>query len=186
MSIIQRSSQTRDLQLTRDCPAALIPLGETQVLKAGERVTLVQDSGLSTTVKSAGRLYRIANEDVDALGVQPSTLQFDNILPDQVNEEHIWQVLRQCYDPEINLNIVDLGLVYKMLCGKNSAGEWIIDLTMTLTAVGCGMGPMLLDDIQSHLEKIPHVGRVNLHLTFDPPWDKSRISEVGKVILGLD
>lgn len=155
------------------------------LLEAGEQLYLTQQLGLSFTVQHQYNLFRIAGEDGDAIGLEPVILTFDDVQPGAVNEAHIWQVLCRCYDPEISLNIVDLGLVYKALTYIRDDGENVVEITMTLTAAGCGMGPILMKDIEAQLYKVPNVDIVQITLVFDPPWNKSMISAAGKLTLGL-
>lgn len=165
----------------RDINALTVPDGRPVTIPEGTAVLLTQALGDSFTVNLHGNLARIEGADADALGKQATTLEFDNIDPSgAVNEEHIWQQLRTCYDPEIPVNIVDLGLVYACEINNND-----IHIKMTLTAPGCGMGGIIADEVKYKLQKIPNAGNVFVELVFDPPWNQSMLSETAKVELGM-
>ena len=128
----------------------------------------------------------VAGIDADAIGREP-VLPLS--LPENATEEDIekllWGQLKTCYDPEIPVNIVDLGLIYTCELNLNEAGDWIVDVAMTLTAPGCGMGDILVDDVRSKLELVPTISRVDVELTFDPPWNHSMMSEVARLETGM-
>ncbi|HVY52926.1 MAG TPA: putative Fe-S cluster assembly protein SufT [Gammaproteobacteria bacterium] len=172
------------IEITRDCEAALIPSGTKVSIKQGTLVMVTQSLGNSYTVYVNGNLARIAGKDGDALGLvvleEPDINEMVGTLEEKIDAQ-----LKTCFDPEIPVNIVDLGLVYNTVVTPLGKNEHHIDITMTLTAPGCGMGPVLVSDIQEKLRKIAGVTDVKVDLVFDPPWDRSKMSEVAKLQLGL-
>lgn len=169
--------------LNRDVDALLIPSGSPIYLQQGTEVMITQELGDAFTVNIYGNLARIDGKDADALGrnVKPA---FTELPPGMSLEDFIWEQLKTCYDPEIPVNIVDLGLIYG--CELNSVGEdFQVQIKMTLTAPACGMGPVLTADVQRKIAALPHVQSVTVDLVFDPPWDRSRISEAGQLQLGI-
>jgi probable FeS assembly SUF system protein SufT len=172
------------IEVKRDCEATLIPSGAKVSVKEGSFVMVTQALGNSYTVYLNGNLVRIAGKDGDALGLVILEEPDINEMPGTI-EEKIEAQLKTCYDPEIPVNIVDLGLIYEttvLPLGKNA---YQVSLTMTLTAPGCGMGPVLVTDIQEKLRAITGVTEVKVDLVFDPPWDRSKMSEAAKLQLGL-
>ena len=174
-------------ELKRDCTAVQIPAGTSITLPAGTPVTITQTLGGSFTVSAQGGLFRIVAQDADALGleVQPvsNTAASES---DAVDESMIWDTLRTCFDPEIPVNIVDLGLVYDMQLVKTPSGGSRVDVKMTLTAPGCGMGPAIAGDAQVKLLNLPGVDDAQVEVVWDPPWHHSMITEHGRKVLGLD
>jgi probable FeS assembly SUF system protein SufT len=175
--------------LTRDVEAALVPVGDRVVLKAGERATITQALGGSYSVVVGGNMYRIDGKDAEALGKQPLAQQSKQArvaaTRDEV-EESVWEALRTCYDPEIPVNIVELGLVYA--CDLHPVADpegWRIGLQMTLTAPGCGMGDYLSREVEQKLLAIPGVEQVDVELVWDPPWSRDRMSEAARLELGV-
>ena len=164
----------------------MIPSGDTVNIPAGTVGYITQSLGGSFTVFVDGNLFRIAGVDADAIGkepVEPPSLP-EGATDDDV-EKLVWDQLKTCYDPEIPLNIVDLGLVYRCDMSTNSDGERVVSVDMTLTAPGCGMGDILVDDVKSKLELVPTVTKVDVELTFDPPWNHSMMSEVARLETGM-
>lgn len=176
------------VELTRDCDAVRIPAGDSVVLPAGTAVDITQTLGGTYTVHANGGLYRIAAKDADALGLEaagdpsPETAA----IAMELNEELIWSTLRTCFDPEIPVNIVDLGLVYDMQVDKLPSGNNAVFVKMTLTAPGCGMGGVIAGDAQQKLLALPGVEEAQVEIVWDPPWHHSMISEQGRKVLGLD
>jgi probable FeS assembly SUF system protein SufT len=172
--------------LERDCPAVLIPAGDGVTLPAGTSGFLTQALGGSFTIYIEGNLFRIAGRDGDAIGKAPLTAPE---LPDDATEaeleDAVWQQLKTCYDPEIPINIVELGLVYECKVERSEAGGRIVTIKMTLTAPGCGMGDILAQDVREKVEMIPTVERANVELVFDPPWNRSMMSEEARLEAGL-
>jgi probable FeS assembly SUF system protein SufT len=178
--------------LTRDCEAIRIPSGETFTLPAGARVAITQALGGSFTVAlldGYGGLARITDSNADALGEQ-APAKTETAAPDvdqkaRVEEKSVWDQLKTCYDPEIPVNIVDLGLVYDCVVQQPEGQPANVQVKMTLTAPGCGMGPTIAAEARSKIETIPGVGEASVDLVWDPPWNQAMISEAGKMKLGL-
>jgi len=174
------------VKFERDAEVALIPEGQMVNLPAGTTGYLTQSLGGSFTVYVDGRLFRLAGDDADAIGREPPPRPQ---LPDDASDEDLEQVvfgqLKTVYDPEIPINIVDLGLVYDCDIHRNSGGGREIEIRMTLTAPGCGMGDFLVDDVRSRLKIIPTVERVDVELTFDPPWNQEMMSEAARLDTGM-
>ena len=175
--------------LSRDCPAILIPYGTPIELKKDSVVYITQSLGGNYTVNINGNLAQVSNRDADALGLdveQHSITSDGALLKDgSVDAAVIWQELRTCYDPEIPYNIVDLGLVYDCRISKLPAGGNKVDIVMTLTAPGCGMGEFLAADVKHKIQAIPGVTEVNVEMTFDPPWNQSMMTEAVRLELGM-
>ena len=176
--------------LTRDCPAIQIPAGNTIVLEAGVTVFITQSLGGSYTVATEMGLARISAQNADALGLEvaaaPAAAAATAGSTANVDDKQVWDQLKTCYDPEIPVNIVDLGLVYSMDVAPlpESAG-FKVNVAMTLTAPGCGMGPAIAEDARSKIVLVPGVSTADVRITWDPPWNQSMISEEGKMKLGL-
>ncbi len=183
--------QSRDRTLARATPAVQIPSGEPITLEAGAKVYVTQTLGGSYTVMTDFGLARIGGEHADALGdtappaaeVDTAAKTFDGSPPD---EEQLWSQLRQVYDPEIPVNIVDLGLVYSLeVQPRAETGGYSVNVQMTLTAPGCGMGPAIAEDAKGRLMLVPGVDDADVSLVWEPPWNQGMISEEGKMKLGL-
>jgi probable FeS assembly SUF system protein SufT len=174
--------------LTRDVEAAVVPVGTKVTLQKGERAYLAQSLGGSYTIVVNGNMFRLEGKDADALGIQaevkPAGGPAGPITPEQL-EKQVWDALKTCYDPEIPVNIVDLGLIYD--CHLTAVGEnsYRADVKMTLTAPGCGMGPMLAQDVQSKLLNLEPIDEANVELVWDPPWNQNMLTEAAKLQLGL-
>jgi probable FeS assembly SUF system protein SufT len=177
--------------LTRACDALLIPSGTPVTLREGEVVYITQALGGSFTVNISGNLARIDAKDADALGktavaVAESTPVAKAIVGDgTVSEEAVWAALRTCYDPEIPVNVVELGLIYVCTITPLETGGGRVDIQMTLTAPGCGMGPVLAVDVEQKMRALDNVMDVKVDVVFDPPWDRDRMSEAAQLQLGL-
>jgi len=171
--------------------AIRVPAGDSVTLPAGSYGYITQALGGSYTVFVEGNLFRIAGRDGDAIGKEPAPgLQLPDNADDEAVERLAWQQLRTCYDPEIPVNIVDLGLIYEvhLSANENHSGEnkqRCIAVKMTLTAPGCGMGDILIDDVRSKLELIPTVTQVEVELVFSPPWGRHMMSEAARLETGL-
>lgn len=175
------------IQLKRDCAAIQIPAGNVVTLPAGTSVNITQTLGGSYTVHAPGGLFRIGAQDADALGMELPLRESPLAVADQpADEQAIWDALRTCFDPEIPVNIVDLGLVYDMRLEKLPSGERQVDVKMTLTAPGCGMGPSIAGDAQVKLLNLPGIEEAHVEIVWDPPWHHSMITEAGRKVLGLD
>ena len=179
------SYQNEPVTFSRDCPAVLIPAGEPVTLPAGTTGFVTQALGGSFTVYIEGNLFRVAGIDGDAIGKEPL---LPPELPDDPTEADIeaavWQQLRTCYDPEIPINIVDLGLVYDCAIERGQHGR-IVKIKMTLTAPGCGMGDILAADVREKIEIVPTVEHADVELVFDPPWNQGMMSEEARLEAGL-
>jgi probable FeS assembly SUF system protein SufT len=179
-------SQNEPVTFVRDCSAVLIPAGERVTLPAGSSGFMTQALGGSFTIYIEGNLFRIAGRDGDAIGKEPLTAPD---VPDDATEADIesavWQQLRTCYDPEIPINIVELGLVYECRIERAESGNRVAKIKMTLTAPGCGMGEVLAQDVREKIEMIPTVERAEVELVFDPPWSQSMMSEEARLEAGL-
>jgi len=174
--------------LTRDCPATRIPSGEAIILEKGTNVFITQALGGSYTVATDFGLARIADEDAEALGLERMIAQAAPaaaVTDGPVDEKAVWDQLRTCYDPEIPVNIVDLGLVYDCVITPREASGAKVDVKMTLTAPGCGMGPTIAAEAKSKVLGVAGVGDAEVELVWDPPWNQAMISEAGKMKLGL-
>lgn len=176
----------REISLTRDCDAIQIPSGHPIVLPAGMEVVITQSLGGTYTVATPGGLARIELKDADALGLDPSAES-----PSAVEkitgptEEAIWSQLKTVFDPEIPVNVVDLGLIYDCHVDKKKNGSTSVLIRMTLTAPGCGMGPAIAADARQKILAIEGIDDADVELVWDPPWSQSMISEEGRMKLGL-
>lgn len=175
------------VELKRDCPAVQIPAGTATTLPAGTPVDITQTLGGSYTVHAQGGLFRIAAQDANALGLNAPAEDAQSAADaNPADEQAVWDALRTCFDPEIPVNIVDLGLVYDMELTKSPGGNSRVDVKMTLTAPGCGMGPAIAGDAQAKLLNLPGVEDAHVEIVWDPPWHHSMITEPGRKVLGLD
>jgi probable FeS assembly SUF system protein SufT len=175
-------------QLLRDCEAIRIPSGDVFTLPAGSRVFITQALGGSYTVETEQGLARISSENSDALGIEgaaPAATATPADVNVPVDDKSVWDQLRTCYDPEIPVNIVDLGLVYDCTVIPREGVGAKVDVKMTLTAPGCGMGPTIAAEARQKILSIPGVSEADVELVWDPPWNQAMISEVGKMKLGL-
>lgn len=177
------------ITLTRDVEAAIVPVGTKVTLQKGEQAHVTQSLGGTYTVVVNGNMFRIAGKDADALGLeaqaQTVSAPAGPVTQEQV-ERQVWDALKTCYDPEIPVNIVDLGLIYDCvvtpLAGSTS---YRVGVKMTLTAPGCGMGPMIAQDAQNKILSIEAVDEAEVEVVWDPPWNQSMLSEAAKLQLGL-
>ena len=172
--------------LERDGTAVIIPIGETVTLREGTPGVITQALGGSYTDYVEGNLFRIAGADADALGKVPEPPpDVPENATDRDIEEVIWNQLKTCYDPEIPVNIVDLGLIYRCDVTSLPDGQRRVDVDMTLTAPGCGMGEILVQDAQEKIAVIPTIVDVRVELVFDPPWNQTMMSEEARLQTGL-
>jgi probable FeS assembly SUF system protein SufT len=182
----------RTVELARDCETIQIPSGTPVTLPAGTPVDITQTLGGSYTVRAAGGLFRIAEQDAGALGLEAdpgssaSPAAGATAPAGPVDEQALWEALKTCYDPEIPVNIVDLGLVYDLHQTPVPGGGTRVDVKMTLTAPGCGMGATIAGDAQQKLLGLPGVEEAVVELVWDPPWHQSMITAEGRRILGLE
>jgi len=175
--------------LKREVEAAVVPVGTKVTLQAGETAYITQALGGTYTVVVNGNMFRISGSEADALGLEPAARPAAGTGKPQTREEleqEVWRVLKTCYDPEIPVNIVDLGLVYDcQVQPVAGAGTYRVDVKMTLTAPGCGMGPVIQQDAQNKVLSLENVEEVNVELVWDPPWSQTMMTEAAKLELGL-
>jgi probable FeS assembly SUF system protein SufT len=174
--------------LKRNVEAAIVPSGAKVTLMEGEHAQITQSLGGAYTVVVQGNMFRIEGRDADALGleVQKAPEVRTGAPPNaQQLEERVWDELKNCYDPEIPVNIVDLGLIYECKLAALGAESWRADVKMTLTAPGCGMGPVLQQDVSNRLLSIEGIDEANVDLVWDPPWNQGMMSEAARLQLGL-
>ena len=183
-----------ELILVRDTEATIIPAGETQLLLAGTRAVISQALGGTVTIRTDSGLFRLSSKNWDALGAaaqqelnsaaQEASLQTPNA---PFSEALVWEAMRGCFDPEIPVNIVDLGLIYDLQIAEPDAeGKHMVSIKMTLTAQGCGMGPVIAEDAKKNIELLSSVSNAQVEIVWDPPWTPHMISETGREQLGLD
>ncbi len=176
----------REVVLTkRECEARLVPAGTEIMIPKDTFVTITQALGGTFTVAVNGNLARVEGKDADALGKTVEFEDFETPADGSVNENQVWAALRQCYDPEIPVNVVDLGLIYNCETKQNDQGDHEVHITMTLTAPGCGMGPVIVEDVKRKVEQVPGVAAVLVELVFDPPWNNDMLSDEAKLELGM-
>ncbi len=182
------SRSSEPVRFERDCTAVMVPQGETVTLPAGSIGYITQALGGSWTVFVEGNLFRIAGKDADAIDKEPpAEIELADDAGDEDVEKLVWKQLRTCFDPEIPINVVDLGLVYdvEVKPHPDNSGKRLVEVRMTLTAPGCGMGEILVDDVRSKLELIPTVAEADVELVFDPPWTRDMMSEAARLETGM-
>jgi probable FeS assembly SUF system protein SufT len=179
------------ITLTRDVEAVLVPAGDKVTLAKGERAYIFQSLGDSHTVVVNGNTFRIDGKDADALGKEVAAkpaapaARADKPITQEELEKEAWESMRNCFDPEIPVNVVDLGLIYDLALTKLAENSFKADVKMTLTAPGCGMGPMIAQDVQNRLICLEGIDEANVELVWDPPWNQAMMSEAAKLQLGL-
>ena len=180
------SRTSEPVKFERDCAAVLVPQGEAVTLPAGSVGYITQSLGGSFTVFVEGNLFRISGEDADAIGKPPpEPLQLAEGAGDEEVEKLVWQQLRTCFDPEIPINVVELGLVYACDLEPMEDGRRKANIRMTLTAPGCGMGDILVEDVRTKIERVPTIAEADVELVFDPPWNQSMMSEAARLETGM-
>ena len=181
-----RSHENEAFVLSRNTTAVMVPSGDQIELQAGLSGFITQALGGSFTLYVEGNLYRLAGENADAIGKQVLT---PPELPPGATEDDIkalaWKQMRSCYDPEIPIDIVELGLIYECEVTANTDGTRNVAVKMTLTAPGCGMGEVLVQDVKEKIEIIPTVAEAKVELVFDPPWNQSMMSEAARLQTGM-
>lgn len=185
---------SQEFTLSRATSATIIPAGEERLLEAGTRAVISQALGGTVTIRTASGLYRIASKDWDALGASiQAELEAESRVGEVsrkgevFSEALVWEAMRQCFDPEIPVNIVDLGLIYDLrILPIADAEAHVVEVKMTLTAQGCGMGPVIADDARQRIEALEGVSEARVDIVWDPPWTPHMISEDGRAKLGLD
>lgn len=181
-----RGHENEPVVIHRDVRAVLVPSGVEVKLRSGQAGYITQALGGSFTVYVEGNLFRIAGEDADALGKE--VVRAPELPPDATTDdvrELVWKQLRTCFDPEIPINIVDLGLVYECEVTQNDDGSRTASIKMTLTAPGCGMGEILVADVKDKVERVPTLREARVELVFDPPWDQSMMSDAARLQTGM-
>ena len=181
-----RSHENEPFVVNREVKAVIVPAGVEVNLKPGQSGYITQALGGSFTVYMEGNLFRISGEDADAIGKEPVK---PPELPPNATENDVrelaWAQMRTCYDPEIPINIVELGLVYECKIERAPTGNRVAKVKMTLTAPGCGMGDILVDDVRDKIGRIPTVREARVELTFDPPWNQTMMSEEARLQTGM-
>jgi len=174
-------------KLARDCPATLIPAGDAVTLGAGTEVYITQDLGGNVTVRTDRGLFRIERENAAAIdGYAVGVAEERDATPGEFGEQTVWTTLRSCFDPEIPVNIVDLGLIYDLAITKTAGGGHEVEVKMTLTAQGCGMGPVIAEDARIKIQALPTVESARVHIVWDPIWTPHMISPEGRKALGME
>jgi probable FeS assembly SUF system protein SufT len=181
-----RSYENEPFVVNREVPAVVVPAGAEVTLRPGQAGYITQALGGSFTVYLEGNLFRIAGEHADAIGKEVAK---PPEIPANATDEDVrkvaWEQMRTCFDPEIPINIVDLGLVYECDVHRNEDSTRTVTVKMTLTAPGCGMGEVLVADVRDKIERIPTVRVADVELVFDPPWDRSMMSEAARLQTGM-
>lgn len=177
-----------EVTLTRNADAVMIPSGERVLIPVGAHATITQSLGGSyTLITDRGLMVRVSGKEVEAIGKTAENVaeakEGEELTPEKL-EELVWDQLKTCYDPEIPVNIVDLGLVYLCELQDGDDGK-TVKVKMTLTAPGCGMGPVLASDVKTKIEALPGVKQADVEVVFDPVWDRSMMSEAAKLQLGM-
>lgn len=172
--------------LTRNVTATVIPAGDVHTLSAGTEVFIVQTLGGNVTVRTDRGLFRVAAEDADALAGYIPAAVAAGPAPGSFSEQAVWEALKTCFDPEIPVNIVDLGLIYDLAVEDTPSGGKSLEVKMTLTAPGCGMGPVIAEDARRKISALPSVEQARVHIVWDPQWTPQMISETGRKALGIE
>ena len=194
LSVIARMNFNEELTLVRDTTATVIPAGEEQVLAAGTRAVISQALGGTVTIRTDSGLFRLSSKDWDALGAAAQTELKAAARAAEMEQgdepfcdDQVWEAMKGCFDPEIPVNIVDLGLIYDMqVVAPDADGKHAINVKMTLTAQGCGMGPVIADDAKTRIEALSGVSCAQVDIVWDPPWTPHMISDAGRQKLGLE
>ncbi len=165
-----------------DCKARLVPVGTPKIIPKGEFVTITQDLGGNFTITWRGNMYRIDGTDAGAIGRKSLVLSFEAPTDNNIDIEQVWEALRTVYDPEIPIDLVSLGLIYEV---NVEQAENSVNIDMTLTAPACGMGPVLVGDVEYRVNMVPNVESVKVNLVFDPPWSREMMSEEAQLEAGV-
>jgi len=166
----------------RECPGRLVPVGDLVIIPKDTFVTITQSAGGNYTVVHQGNMVRVDGVDADALGYEKLVLDFEDPGDGQVHEDLVWQALNTVFDPEIPVSLPSLGLIYEL--DINQAKKQVT-VKMTLTAPGCGMGPVLVGDVEQRVLQVPNVETVEVELVFDPPWSREMMSEDAQLETGM-
>jgi probable FeS assembly SUF system protein SufT len=177
-----------EIDFTRNCDVVHVPQGHTVRIEAGTPAVITQALGDSYTIEipTLGGLYRVAGKDADAIGQEPPLSQAEAERLGPIDKDHVLRALKNVYDPEIPVNVVDLGLIYDLELHPLGGGGTAISVQMTLTAAGCGMGQIIATDVKNRLEALPGVTTASVDVVWEPPWTPERISAAGRTKLGLD
>ena len=175
-------AEQRMVSTTRECPARLVPVGDPVTIPAHTFVTITQSLGGNYTVVYQGNMLRVDGIHADALGLEKFVLDFPPAKNTDIDEAQVWSALETVYDPEIPVNLKSLGLIYSL---KIDQQQKTVDVEMTLTAPGCGMGPVLVGDVELRVKLVPNVKDVNVNLVFDPPWQREMMSEEAQLETGM-
>lgn len=165
-----------------DCPARRVPDGTPLTIPKDTFVTITQALGGNYTVTYQGQMVRVDGTDAANLGLEPELLSFPAPEDDQIREEQVWEALKTVFDPEIPVDLVNLGLIYSVEIDQQSKR---VDISMTLTAPACGMGPVLVGDVEYRVRRVPNVETVKVDLVFDPPWSREMMSEEAQLETGM-
>ena len=168
----------------RECDGYLIPSGDKIKLKKGTKVKITQSLGGDFTLYVNGNLVKISGQDADVIGQNVKSVKKTETIQ-KFNEKYIWDILKTCYDPEIPVNIVDLGLIYDLTYTKKTQINYFINIKMTLTAPGCGMGPVIAQDVETKVNSLSFVGEVLVEVVWDPVWNQDMMTEEAKLKLGM-
>lgn len=174
--------QQKIVSTARDCMVRRVPNGDKQLIPSDEFVTITQDLGGNFTITWRGNMYRVDGTDADAIGRKPLKLEFTTPENDDIDEAQVYQALETVYDPEIPINLLSLGLIYKVALEQATK---TVHIDMTLTAPACGMGPVLVGDVEHRVSMVPNVDNVQVNLVFDPPWSREMMSEEAQLEAGL-
>ncbi len=174
--------EKRMVATVRDCPARLVPVGTPITIPKDSFITITQSLGGNFTVTYNGNMARVDGTDAEALGLEAETLEFEPRADGQIDEEQVWEALKTVYDPEIPVDLVNLGLIYSVQVDQ---AEKQVSIEMTLTAPGCGMGPVLVGDVEYRVALVPNVEAVKVELVFDPPWSREMMSEEAQLTTGM-
>lgn len=172
--------------LSRDVAATVIPAGDVHTLTSGTEVYITQSLGGNVTVRTDRGLFRIAREDADAIAGYRPAAETASRAAGEFSEQAVWEALKTCFDPEIPVNIVDLGLVYDLAIDPAPNGGNAVNVKMTLTAPGCGMGPVIAEDARQKIAALPKVETAKVSIVWDPQWTPQMISDHGRKVLGLE
>lgn len=175
-------SERRMVVAQADCPARRVPDGTPLTIPEGTFVTITQALGGNYTLTYHGQMVRVDGTDAHLLGLESETISFPEPANDQIIEEQVWQALGTVFDPEIPVDLVNLGLIYGV---KVDQAAKQVDIQMTLTAPACGMGPVLVGDVEYRVRKVPNVKTVKVELVFDPPWQRHMMSEEAQLQTGM-
>lgn len=175
-------SERRMVVAQADCPARRVPDGSPLTIPEGTFVTITQALGGNYTLTYHGQMVRVDGTDAHLLGLEAEVINFPDPVDDKIVEDQVWQALSSVFDPEIPVDLVNLGLIYSV---KIDQAAHQVEIQMTLTAPACGMGPVLVGDVEYRVRKVPNVEKVKVELVFDPPWQRHMMSEEAQLQTGM-